>query len=119
MIPALQTCTSNKFTTSFANALRWVHSTQQPPDQQNHHTLYNLDTSTTARIVDGHTWSIRYADGTEASGHTVVTDEVTVGYTTVHAQAVEVASLVYDSQGTQVDGVLGLGMDIGNRGKQP
>ncbi|KAL9101059.1 MAG: hypothetical protein Q9163_003633 [Psora crenata] len=84
----------------------WVFSSELSASEQNGHNIYTPGPSATK--LDGQTWTISYGDGSSASGD-VYTDTVSVGGTTVDAQAVELASTI-SSQFVrdQSDGLLGL-----------
>ncbi|KAL9608122.1 MAG: hypothetical protein Q9167_007029 [Letrouitia subvulpina] len=90
----------------------WTFSSETPSNQATGHTIYNPSKSTTAKEIDGATWSITYGDGSSSSG-TVYTDTVAVGATTFSGQAVEIASEVSDqfASDTDLDGLLGLAFD--------
>lgn len=68
-------------------------SSKTPANQVNGQKLYKIEESTTAKELNGSTWSIRYGDGSSSSG-TVFMDTVSVGKITVPSQAVEVATRV-------------------------
>jgi len=85
----------------------WVFSNELPANEQQGHGIYTPDS--TAKQLQGETWSITYGDGSSSSGN-VYTDTVNVGGTIIAAQAIELASTV-SSQFVQSpgDGLLGLG----------
>ncbi|KAF5967878.1 hypothetical protein FCOIX_11678 [Fusarium coicis] len=89
----------------------WVFSTDTYQPDQVGHILYKPDKSKTSKRLSGQTWSIKYGDGTGASG-IVYTDKVQVGNTYVNKQAVESATEVSD--GIAADkfshGIMGLAM---------
>ena len=78
------------------------------------HTYYKPSSS--AMTLSGDTWSIRYGDGSSASGN-VYSDSVKVGGTMVKNQAVESANKASASfiNGAG-DGLLGLAFDVLNTG---
>ncbi|SCN97523.1 probable aspartic proteinase precursor [Fusarium fujikuroi] len=82
----------------------WVFSTDTYQPDQAGHILYKPDKSSTSKRLNGQTWSIKYGDGTGASG--------IVGKTYVNKQAVESATEVSD--GIAADkfshGIMGLAM---------
>ncbi|QGI79839.1 hypothetical protein CEK25_006568 [Fusarium fujikuroi] len=84
----------------------WVFSTDTYQPDQAGHILYKPDKSSTSKRLNGQTWSIKYGDGTGASGI------VQVGKTYVNKQAVESATEVSD--GIAADkfshGIMGLAM---------
>ncbi|KAG9234102.1 putative endothiapepsin [Amylocarpus encephaloides] len=86
----------------------WVFSSGLSAASKKGHNVYNSASSSTYKALSGYTWSIQYADGSGASG-TVGTDTVTIGGTSVKAQAVELATKVssqFVSDGS--DGLVGL-----------
>ncbi|KAL5599271.1 hypothetical protein FOVSG1_007083 [Fusarium oxysporum f. sp. vasinfectum] len=89
----------------------WVFSTDTYQPDQAGHILYKPDKSTTSKRLNGQTWSIRYGDGTGASG-IVYTDKVQVGKTYVNKQAVESATEVSDGIASDKfsHGIMGLAM---------
>ncbi|KAL8719088.1 MAG: hypothetical protein Q9225_003866 [Loekoesia sp. 1 TL-2023] len=90
----------------------WVFSSELSASQSNGHSIYNPSLSSTSRQLSGYTWSIKYGDGSGASGD-VYTDTVKVGTTTVTGQAVELAQQVSAQfqQDIDNDGLLGLAFD--------
>ncbi|KAL2037093.1 hypothetical protein N7G274_010220 [Stereocaulon virgatum] len=86
----------------------WVFSSELPASEQANHAIYNPANSGTSKKLPGETWSIKYGDGSSASGD-VYTDTVAVGGTTVTGQAVELANTISASFARdQSDGLLGL-----------
>ena len=73
------------------------------------HTYYN---PTSAQPISGATWSIKYGDGSSASGN-VYSDTVNIGGTTVTGQAVEAATTASKAftTGDSGDGLVGLAFD--------
>jgi aspergillopepsin I len=91
----------------------WVFSSETPKNQVNGQKTYDIKSSSTAKKLDGATWSIKYGDGSSCSGD-VYLDQVTVGGLTVKQQAVESAQTVSDqfSKGSaENSGLLGLAYD--------
>ena len=85
----------------------WVFSTETP--NPGSHNLYNPSKSSSAQQLQGESWKISYADGSNCSGD-VYSDSVTVGGLTVTQQAVESAQQVSDQFASgDSDGLLGLG----------
>lgn len=85
---------------------RWVFSNELPSNDQGNHAIYKP--GATATKLQGATWQIQYGDQSTAGGD-VYTDTVSVGDTTVTAQAVEAASTVSQSfVQDQSDGLVGL-----------
>lgn len=90
---------------------RWVFSTLQPEDERDNRPVsrvYDPDGSN-AKLLQGHTWQIRYGDMSGANGQVFI-DNVTVGDITVTNQAVEAASSVSRTftQDNANDGLLGM-----------
>lgn len=71
----------------------WVFSTQTPSNEVNGQTLYNPNSSSSAQLLQGETWSITYGDQSSSSGD-VYSDVVTIGGLTVQGQAIESAEQV-------------------------
>lgn len=94
----------------------WVFSTDTPANSRAGHKTYNPAGSTSAQRLNNATWSIRYGDGSGASG-IVYTDVVTVGGITASTQAIEAATQVSGSfvEDTATSGLLGLAMDTINQ----
>ncbi|CAG7559239.1 unnamed protein product [Fusarium equiseti] len=89
----------------------WVFSTDTYQPDQAGHILYNPDKSKSSKRLNGQTWSIRYGDGTGASG-IVYTDIVRVGGTYVNNMAVQSATEVSDGIASDkfAHGIMGLAM---------
>ncbi|RAL14572.1 pepsin-like aspartic protease [Aspergillus homomorphus CBS 101889] len=85
----------------------WVFSSELSASSRSGHNIYNPGSS--ARKLNGYSWSISYGDGSSASGD-VYKDRVTVGSVEAASQAVEAASQISAefSQDTATDGLLGL-----------
>lgn len=71
----------------------WVFSTETLPSEVNGQKLYNPAKSTTAKLVNGETWSVSYGDGSSSSGD-IYTDLVSIGALTITTQDVESAENV-------------------------
>ncbi|KAL9105890.1 MAG: hypothetical protein Q9227_009001 [Pyrenula ochraceoflavens] len=87
----------------------WVFSSELSASARSGHSIYTPSQSSTSKKLSGYTWSITYGDQSSASGD-VYTDNVSVGQTTVTAQAVEAAQTVSAefTQSVNNDGLLGL-----------
>jgi aspergillopepsin I len=96
---------------------RWVFSSELSKSESSGHSVYNPSKSSTAKELQGDTWSISYGDGSSASGN-VYTDTVDVGGTTVTGQAVELAEKISSEfeEDTDSDGLLGLAFSSINTG---
>ncbi|TWU73924.1 Type I transmembrane sorting receptor [Metarhizium rileyi] len=93
----------------------WVFSTDTSSDEVNGQALYNPSSSSSAKRLQGETWSIHYGDDSTSSG-IVYNDVVTIGGVSVKEQAVESAQEVSSSftSDSQSSGLLGLAYDKGN-----
>ncbi|KAK4120375.1 Asp-domain-containing protein [Parathielavia appendiculata] len=93
----------------------WVFSSHMPPFQVRGQEIYTPDESSTARLLEGHTWSIMYGDGSASRGNVYV-DTFAVGGLTVLNQAVQTAQQVSASftSATNIDGLVGLGFSTLN-----
>lgn len=87
----------------------WVYSTLQSSSQQSGHSIYDPSKSSSSQLLVGNTWSIKYGDGSSASGQ-VYADKVVIGAVTATSQAVEAATSVSSSFLADVnnDGLVGL-----------
>lgn len=87
----------------------WVFSSETPSNQVGGQTVYEIEQSSTAQLLSGASWDIRYGDGSSSGGN-VYLDTVSIGAITVENQAVESAtnvSLAF-TQRTDTDGLVGL-----------
>ncbi|KID95835.1 aspartyl protease, partial [Metarhizium majus ARSEF 297] len=93
----------------------WVFSSDTSASQVKGQTLYKPSGSSSAKRLDGQTWSIHYGDNSTSSG-IVYSDVVTIGGVSVENQAVESAQQVSESFSSdrQNSGLLGLALDKGN-----
>ncbi|GAP88701.1 putative endothiapepsin precursor [Rosellinia necatrix] len=93
----------------------WVFSSETPANQLGGQAVYNIQQSSTARLLTGASWDIRYGDGSSSGGN-VYLDTVSIGGITVENQAVETAtnvSLAF-TQRPDTDGLVGLAFSILN-----
>ncbi|PHH78807.1 hypothetical protein CDD82_2834 [Ophiocordyceps australis] len=91
----------------------WVFSTQTNQSQAGSHALYDPSKSTSAKKIEGATWSVSYLDKSMSTGD-VYRDVVRIGGLEVEDQAVESARTISDSfaaQGANFSGLLGLAFD--------
>lgn len=88
----------------------WVFSNYMPVAQLQGQTPYAPNKSTSAKQLGGHSWSIRYGDGSN-SGGSVFVDTITVGGLTVANQSIGCAQQVSSSftREMHMDGLAGLG----------
>ncbi|KAK4198684.1 pepsin precursor [Triangularia verruculosa] len=93
----------------------WVFSSLTPSSQIRGQEIYTPTKSSTSQLLNGHTWSIRYGDGSSSRG-TVFTDNFTIGGLEVKSQAVQTAQEVSSSftQEQSLDGLVGLGFSTLN-----
>ena len=82
------------------------------------HHYYDQGASLAGKQLTGHSYSVTYEDGSFSSGQ-VYTDTFDVGGVTVSGQAFGAATNVSCrfTNDTAIDGILGLGMDIGSQSK--
>ncbi|KAE9978507.1 hypothetical protein EG328_001417 [Venturia inaequalis] len=87
----------------------WVMSTLQPSTERTGRPQNRVYDIAGGKIMDGHSWTIRYGDRSGANGK-VYQDKVSIGEITVPNQAVEAASTVSKtfSKDPLNDGLLGL-----------
>ncbi|KAI0857495.1 eukaryotic aspartyl protease [Xylaria cubensis] len=93
----------------------WVFSSETPKTQVSGQTVYNIQQSSTAKLLSGASWDISYGDGS-SSGGKVYLDTVSIGGITVENQAVESAtnvSLAF-TQRPDTDGLVGLAFSVLN-----
>lgn len=88
----------------------WVFSNYMPLAQLQGQTPYAPNKSSSAKQLGGHSWSIRYGDGSN-SGGSVFVDTITVGGLTVANQSIGCAQQVSSSftREMHMDGLAGLG----------
>ncbi|KAI0173576.1 eukaryotic aspartyl protease [Hypoxylon sp. FL1284] len=87
----------------------WVFSSETPANQVQGQEVWNIEQSSTARMLAGEKWGISYGDGSSSNGN-VYLDTVSIGGITVEDQAVESASNVSAAftQRADTDGLVGL-----------
>ncbi|KAI1114958.1 eukaryotic aspartyl protease [Nemania sp. NC0429] len=87
----------------------WVFSTETPRNQTGGHTVYDIEQSSTAKLLTGQAWDVVYGDGSSSGGN-VYHDTVSIGGIAVKDQAVESASHVSHSfvRRMDTDGLVGL-----------
>lgn len=93
----------------------WVFSSETPKNQVGGQTVYNIQQSSTAKLLSGASWDISYGDGSSSGGN-VYLDTVSIGGITVENQAVESAtnvSLAF-TQRPDTDGLVGLAFSVLN-----
>ncbi|KAI8947204.1 eukaryotic aspartyl protease [Xylaria longipes] len=93
----------------------WVFSSETPRNQVGGQTIYNIQQSSTAKLLSGASWDISYGDGSSSRGN-VYLDTVSIGGITVENQAVESAtnvSLAF-TQRPDTDGLVGLAFSVLN-----
>lgn len=91
-------------------------SSDLPEDQRQGHNYFDPSKSSTYKPLQGYSWNIGYQDGSGATG-VVGTDTVVVGDTTVHNQAVELATQVSSEfLSDSSDGLIGLAFSSVNTG---
>ncbi|WYZ44725.1 hypothetical protein EsH8_VIII_000041 [Colletotrichum jinshuiense] len=87
----------------------WVFTSMLDAQSQTGHQLYDPTKSTSAKMLQGNSFSIRYGDGSGAQG-VVGTDVVDIGGAVVQEQAIEMATAVSQQfvEDTSNNGLLGL-----------
>ncbi|KAH8838447.1 hypothetical protein MCOR27_006653 [Pyricularia oryzae] len=87
----------------------WVFSSDLSASLRSGHSFYTPSKSSTSSKQSGQTWSIKYGDGSGASGN-VYSDVVSIGGVKFASQAVETASKISTqfTQDTDNDGLVGL-----------
>ncbi|KAK4159705.1 pepsin [Cladorrhinum sp. PSN259] len=93
----------------------WVFSSLTPANQVRGQEIYNPSKSSTSQLLNGHTWSISYGDGSASRG-TVYKDNFTIGGLEVPAQSVQTANQVstgFTSEAA-IHGLVGLGFSTLN-----
>ncbi|GKT41677.1 aspergillopepsin-1 [Colletotrichum spaethianum] len=87
----------------------WVFSSETPVTEVVGQTIYNINASSSAKALQGASWSISYGDGSSSQGN-VYMDTVTIGGVTVENQAVEAATQVSASfsRNANQSGLVGL-----------
>ncbi|KAK1598337.1 eukaryotic aspartyl protease [Colletotrichum navitas] len=87
----------------------WVFSSETPVTEVAGQTIYNIQASSSAKALQGATWSISYGDGSSSKGN-VYMDTVTIGGVTVESQAIESATQVSASftRNANQSGLVGL-----------
>ncbi|TWU78581.1 Type I transmembrane sorting receptor [Metarhizium rileyi] len=91
----------------------WVFSNETQKSRISGQKIYDVNSSSSAKSLDGASWSIKYGDGSSCSGD-VYLDRVTIGGLTVKQQAVESAKNVssqFTKDSSQNSGLLGLAFD--------
>ncbi|KAG6012912.1 hypothetical protein E4U43_007586 [Claviceps pusilla] len=93
----------------------WTFSSDTDPQMVNDQALYHPEHSSTSKLIDGDSWSIRYGDGAGASG-IVYDDAVQVGNMHVPHQAIESATYVSGdlAHDNFVSGIIGLANSSAN-----
>ncbi|EFQ30784.1 eukaryotic aspartyl protease [Colletotrichum graminicola M1.001] len=87
----------------------WVFSSETPVTEVAGQAIYNVQASSSAKVLEGAAWSISYGDGSSSKGN-VYMDTVTIGGVTVESQAVESATQVSASftRNANQSGLVGL-----------
>ena len=99
--------------------ISWVFSVATPvAEGRNTHHYYDPGASFSSKLLADQSYSITYGDGSSTSGQ-VYTDTFDVGGLTVSGQAFGAATNVSCgfTNDTAIDGIFGLGMDIGSHSK--
>ncbi|KAK1966582.1 eukaryotic aspartyl protease [Colletotrichum sublineola] len=93
----------------------WVFSSETPVTEVAGQAIYNIEASSSAKALQGASWSISYGDGSSSRGN-VYMDTVTIGGVTVESQAIESATQVSASftRNANQSGLVGLASGIIN-----